>query len=284
VLAYQAAVRLSSAEYQERDLTRAIQHARAAGVPALEGLATGWLSVELRHGPLPVEEAKRRMLEILDDPATQLTRAGALGGLADLRAMEGAFDEARALVAENHAIIEDLGLPQTEASDLIAVADVELQAGDLDAAERVLREAVDRLASFDAYYVQAHAAWRLARVLVRQGRDDEARQFVSRADVERGGEFVGLWRTVLEATIAAREGGSEAAALLEQADRDLERFTETGMLVDVILQTADVSALLGRPDDAAARLRRAAALAERLGYVVALREATARLAEIEARL
>ena len=104
------------------------------------------------------------------------------------------------------------------------------------------------------------------------------------AHVERGGEFVGLWRTVLEATIAAREGESDAEALLERADRDLERFTESGMLVDVILQTAEVSALLGRPDDTAARLRRAAALAERLGYVVALREATARLAEVEARL
>ena len=284
VLAYQAAVRLSSAEYQERDLTRAIAHARAAGVRALEGLATGWLCVELRHGPLPVDQAKRRILEVLDDPATQLARAGALGGLADLRGMEGAFDEARALVAENHAIIEDLGMPQTEAADLIAVADVELQAGDLDAAERVLREAVDRLASLEAHYEQAHAAWRLARVLVRQGRDAEARPFVSLASVVRGGEFVGLWTTVLEATIAARQGGSDAEALLERADQGLERFTETGMLVDVILQTAEVSALLGRPDDAAARLRRAAALAERLGYVVALREATARLAEIEARL
>ena len=284
VLAYQAAVRLSSAEYQERDLVRAIEHARAAGVRALEGLATGWLSVELRHGSLPVKEAKRRMLEILDDPATQLTRAGALGGLADLRAMEGAFDEARALVAENHAIIVDLGMPQTEAADLIAVADVELQAGDLEAAERILRVAVDRLASLEAHYERAHAAWRLARVLVRQRRDAEARPFVSLANVERGGEFVGLWRTVLEATIAAREGESGAEALLERVDGDLERFTETGMLVDVILQTAEVSAQLGRPDDAAARLRRAAALAERLGYVVALREATSRLAEIEARL
>jgi tetratricopeptide (TPR) repeat protein len=284
VLAYHAASRLSSSEYEEQDLTRAIEHARVAGARALEGLATGWLCVDLRHGPLPVDEAKRRILEVLENPPTRYARASALGGLADLRAMQGAFDEARALVAENHAIIEELGLPQTEAADLIAVADVEFQAGDLAAAERILREAIDRLTVFGAHYERAHAAWRLARVLVRQGLDNEALPFVSQASVERGGEFVGVWRTVLEATIAARSRRPEAATLLQEADGQLGRFTETGMLVDVLLQTAEVSELLGRRDDAAARLRRAAALAERLGYVVALQDATARLAEVDALL
>ena len=103
---------------------------RARGRVAAPGGARNELAVRIvRRGRWPVEIAKREVAAILESPPSRLARAGALGGLADLRAMEGAFDEARALVAENHAIIEALGLPQTAAADLIAIADIEILAG-----------------------------------------------------------------------------------------------------------------------------------------------------------
>ena len=105
LVAYHASERLSTVR-AERELALAVEHARAAGARGIEGVATSWLCVHVRHGPLPVDEAKERMLRILDDPPSRYARASALGGLVDLRAMEGAFDEARALVAENHSIIE----------------------------------------------------------------------------------------------------------------------------------------------------------------------------------
>jgi DNA-binding SARP family transcriptional activator len=285
IVAYQASVRLSPADEPERELTLAMEHARAAGDRGLAGLAAGWLCVHLRRGPIPVEDARRQILGVLDDPPTQFARASALGGLADLRAMEGAFDEARALVAENHAILEGLGLPQTEAADLIAVAEVEILAGKLDSAERLLREALDRLDAAGAHFGAVNAAWRLALVLVRQGRDDEAEPFLERAGSAYGGDFVQVWRLVLGATIAARRGESErAATLLEDGDRALAGLAESGVLVDVLLQAAEASELLGREEDASARLRRAAELGERLGYVVGRRAAAERLAAIEARL
>ena len=285
IVAYQASVRVSPAEEPERELALAMEHARAAGDRGLAGLAAGWLCVHLRRGPIPVEDARRQILAVLDDPPTQFARASALGGLADLRAMEGKFDEARALVAENHAILEGLGLPQTEAADLIAVAEVEILAGELDAAEQLLRKSLDGLEAAGAHFGAVNAAWRLALVLVRQGRDDEAEPLLERAGLAYGGDFVEVWRLVLGATIAARRGETErAAALLADGDSALDGLAESGVLVDVLLQAAEASELIGRHDDASARLRRAAELAERLGYVVGRRAATERLAAIEARL
>jgi hypothetical protein len=122
-------------------------------------------------------------------------------------------------------------------------------------------------------------------VLVRQGRDDEAEPFLERAGSAYGGDFVQVWRLVLGATIAARRGESErAATLLEDGDRALDGLAESGVLVDVLVQAAEASELIGRKEDASARLRRAAELAERLGYVVGRRAAAERLAAIEARL
>jgi DNA-binding SARP family transcriptional activator len=280
IVAYQASVRVSPADEPERELTLAMKHARAAGDRGLAGLAAGWLCVHLRRGALPVDEARRQIQRILDDPPTEYARASALGGIAYLRAMEGAFDEARTLVAENHAILEGLGLPQTEAADLIAVADIEILAGDPETAERLLREALVGLDATGAQFASVNAAWRLALVLVRQGRDEEAEPLLEQAGTAYGGDFVRVWRLVLGATLAARQGRNDrAAALLEEADDALGDLAD-GMVVDVLLQAAEASELLGRRDDAAARLRRAAALAEHLGYVVGARAATERLALI----
>jgi tetratricopeptide (TPR) repeat protein len=284
ILESEAAIRASVAHDPVRELALAVEHARAAGERYVEGVAAGWLCIMLRRGPLPVDEAEQLIAEVLANPPTEYARAAALGGLADLRAMAGAFDEARTLVAENHAILEELGMPQAEASDLIAVADVEILAGELRAAEQLLREAVDRLAARNDRFASANAAWRLALVLVRQGRADEAEPLL--AESGEASDFVRVWRMVLGATLAARRGQPDrATTLLEEADRELgERLGGGGMHVDLLLQAAEVEALLGRPDAAVARLRKAATLAEWLGYAVAVHNANERLAELEARL
>ena len=283
ILLHQASDQASMLHNPQELLALAREHARAAGARMLEGLAASWLCIVLRRGPLPVDEATRLITEILDDPPTRYARASALGGLADLRAMEGAFDEARALVSENHTIIEELGLLQTAAADLIAVADVEILAGDLEAAERILREAVDRLGRLHDRVSTANAAWRLALVLLHEGRNDEAEAFVEQSAEVDAGHFVHAWRGVLGATVAARRGESERALeALDEADRSLESLPKSGMHADVLLQAAQALTALGRTADAADRLRRAAGVAHRLGYVVAERRAEAKLAELAA--
>jgi DNA-binding SARP family transcriptional activator len=277
ILLHQASDKASVLHNPQELLALARDHARAAGSRMIEGLAASWLCIILRRGPLPVDEAKRAVTEILEDPPTVYARASALGGLADLRAMEGAFDEARALVAENHAILEELGLPQSTAADLIAVADVEILAGELEAAERILREALDRLGRLRDHVSTANAAWRLALVLLQQGRNDEAAALLAETGDADAGRFVHAWRCVLGATVAARRGEQERAhELLDETDRSLAALQESGMHADAHLQAAEAYAALGREDDAAARRLRAAEIARRLGYVVGERRAVMR--------
>ena len=90
-----------------------------------------------------------------------------------------------------------------------------------------------------------------------------------------------VWGFVLGAMLAARQGLQERAhELIEEVDRETATL-RGGMQVDLLIQEAEVTELLGRPDDAAARLRRAADLADRLGYLVGMDAATARLAALE---
>jgi tetratricopeptide (TPR) repeat protein len=235
--------------------------------------------VLLRRGWQTVEEAKRRMLAILDDPPNRYTQASALGGIGTLRATEGAFDEGRSLVAESHALIEDLGLRQTAAADSIALADVEIMAGDLDAAERFLRGGLAELDAVGDRFTAVNAAWRLALVLTRSGRDDEAEPFLERAAEFEAGEWVEVWRLVLGATLAARRGqGTKAAELLRESESLMHGMFEDGMHADALLQAAEASELIGRTADAVDRLSRAAEIARRLGYTVTERTARERLA------
>jgi DNA-binding SARP family transcriptional activator len=266
----------------EVELGLAAEHARAAGSRYLEGAAEGWLCVVLRRGWQPVEEAKQRVLAILEDPPNFYTRAAALGGLGTLRAMEGAFDEGRALMAESHALIEDLGLRRAAAADTIALADVEIMAGDLGAAERFLRSGLAELDELGDRFSAVNAAWRLAHVLVRSGRDDEAERFLEQVGELEAGEWVEVWRLVLGATVAARRGQMDRAArLLQESDSLMRELYEIGLEADVLLQAAEASALMDRTADAVAYLGLAAELARRLGYVVAEQAARERLVALE---
>jgi tetratricopeptide (TPR) repeat protein len=239
--------------------------------------------VLLRRGWQPVEEARRRIHAILEDPPDRYTRAAALGGLGTLYAMEGAFDQGRALMAESHALIEDLGLRQTAAADSIALADVEIMAGDLESAERFLRGGLAELEVVGDRFSAANAAWRLGLVLTRRGQDDEAETFLQRAADPETGDWVEVWRLVLGATLAARRGRSaDAEELLRESESLMQGLFEIGMQADALLQAAEASELIGRTADAVDRLRRAAEIAQRLGYAVAERTARERLAALGA--
>ncbi len=286
IVAYHASYRRSARTgapqlSPEEEFGLAAKHARAAGSRHLEGVAASWLCVVLRRGWQPVEGAKRRILAILEDPPDRFTRASALGGLGTLRAMEGAFEEGRALMAESHAILEDLGLRQTAAADSIALADVEIMAGDLDAAERLLRGGLAELDAVGDRFTAVNAAWRLAVVLGRTGRDDEAETFLERAAELDAGEWVEVWRLVLGATLAARRRQStKAERLLRESELLMQGIVECGMHPDALIQAAEASELMGRTVDALDRLRRASEIARRFGYVVAERTARERLAAL----
>ena len=98
-------------------------------------------------------------------------------------------------------------------------------------------------------------------------------------DISRGGVIASLvgTKTVIEPDDAALVRGF----IVNRFEGDPNLF-EDGMRCDALLQAAEASELAGRPADAADRLRRAAAIAQRLGYVVADRAARDRLAALVA--
>jgi tetratricopeptide (TPR) repeat protein len=251
---------------------------------SVEGVAASWHCILLRRSGVPVHEAERLVLPLLENPPTLWTRGAALGTLGTLRAMEGAFDEGRALVAENHAILEDLGHRQSAAADSIAIADIEIIAGELEAAERILRTGLAEVHAVGDRFSAVNAAWRLAFVLVQLGRDEEAESFLQQATAEDAGDYVEIWRLVLGATLAARRGETELGErLLAEAVSLIDDVYEIGLVAEALIQAAEASGLLGHTGDAVAHLERAAELAARLGYVVAERTARERLAATASR-
>jgi tetratricopeptide (TPR) repeat protein len=71
ILLHQVSDQASVLHNPQELLALAREHARAAGARMLEGLAASWLCIVLRGGPLPVDEAKRLITEILNDPPTR---------------------------------------------------------------------------------------------------------------------------------------------------------------------------------------------------------------------
>ena len=94
-------------------------------------------------GPLPVEEGIARCRrfhdEAVDDP---FIRGNACVELGALQAMSGDFPRGRELVAEGLDMIAGLGFSLRAAMSSQEAFYVEMLAGDLDAAERIARDAV----------------------------------------------------------------------------------------------------------------------------------------------
>jgi tetratricopeptide (TPR) repeat protein len=253
----------------------ALEYARKAGWPSIEHYILGWVCITLHRGTLPVDEAIAQATEIRDGFPSTYLRASAIGALGVLRAMKGEFPEARSLVRETWAMLEELGLRQSTAAHSIAVAEVEAMAGEDAAAERILRNGFAAVTAGGDEYSTINVAWRLGLALARQGRFEEAETFVGAA---RRGEHRGFWpdvwwRVVLALVEAGRGDGRRARTLVEEARERMAPVQESGMHADALLESAEALRAAGSDAEAAAVLAEAAGIAERLGYLVAQRRA-----------
>jgi hypothetical protein len=256
-------------------LPLALAYARRANARHLEHHVMGLICVTLHRGILPVDEAIARATEIRDASTSTYVRSSAIGALGLLRAMKGEFDEARAHVEEVRTMLEELGLRQAAAAHSIAVAEVEAIAGDDVAAERILRDGLAAVTAFGDEHSAMNVAWRLGLALVRQGRDEEAATFVRIAErAEHSGFWVDVWWRVVLALLEAHRGnGVRAKELVDDAREQMASLDESGMQADALLESAEALRAAGQEDEAAALVAEAAAIAERLGYVVAQRRA-----------
>jgi hypothetical protein len=265
---------LGSLARGEEAWQQALEHAERGNLPTERAESIGWLMMAANFGPLPVEEGITRCRrfhdEAVDDP---FIRGNACVELGALQAMSGDFPRGRELVAEGLDMIAGLGFSLRAAMSSQEAFYVEMLAGDLDAAERIARDAVAILERMGERSYLSSAAALLAHALTGLDQLDEAERF-SRASEDaaaRDDAFSQvLWRSA-RAKIRAH-GGSLAEA--EALGRDAVALSEETDLLntrgDTLADYAEVLSLAGRRLDATAALERAAEHFERKGNTTSL--------------
>jgi class 3 adenylate cyclase/tetratricopeptide (TPR) repeat protein len=247
---------------------RMIEHARLAGDRSLELRVLPALATCAQLGPTPVPEAiaiaERVLAELEGDRKSE---AYTLRALANLEAMRGRFEEARALYRRSRATLDELGWRFDAAlTSAIASGPVELIAEDPAAAEAELRRDYEALAAMgERNYISTTAAF-LAEALYRQGRDEEALRMTKESEAIAAADDVAtqyLWRSV-RAKLVARQGRfAEAEALAAEAIRIIGTAQDPDSQGYAAIDQAEVFRLAGRREDAMRAAEAAAALFDR---------------------
>jgi predicted ATPase len=263
---------------------KAAEHARRAGDEDERNEILSWVASSMFFGPTPVPEGVRRCEEIRAEVVGNPGSEGwALRALAGLHAMVGRFDLARTLLAEANEIFEELGQTRySSAWDLDGI--VELLAGDLDAAERLLRAGYLALEKMGDRAFRPTTAAYLAEALYAQGRDEEAgplteisEQLAAREDLLTQV----VWRRV-RAKVMAREGRVDEAEDLAQEAVTISESTDfLNTRADALVDLAHVHRRAGRLDEARTALAKGLALYEEKGNRVAVEQARAQLAVLQ---
>jgi tetratricopeptide (TPR) repeat protein len=268
-------------------LRRSIEHARRAGDRRGELEALNWLIRLQWFGPAAVDDGIRLCEETLAgadaEPGVASVVRQVLGMLYGLR---GEFDRGRELLAQAGAMQDELGMEMAKAAGTAMMsAALEQLAQGHDAAEGVLRPAIEvlRRAGEKGYY--STLLGYLARASYAQGKYDEAEEHAREADEAGGADDVETQRFSLavRGMVLARRGETAEAERLVRAA--LELLAPTDALVsqaEVMLDLAEVLELAGRPDEASAAARDAARLYAEKGADAGVRLAEARVAELEA--
>jgi tetratricopeptide (TPR) repeat protein len=269
------------------DIADAAEHLIEEGMAAGEERlvrqgATGY-AVAAVLGTTPVAEAldtcERILAEVQGDRRAEAIVCGAV---AQLRAMQGDFEAARAMYRQEVSLLTDLGVSRESASTSIESAKVEILAGDLGTAEAHLRRDDEQLAGLGERYFRSTVAGMLGRVLLLRGQPLEAEAFVVLAEALSEADDAWsqvLWRAT-RARLIATEHPDRALELAQQAVALSETTTDLDLRGDTLADLGEVLLDTGRPDEAAARLAEAVALYERKGDVTSARRVSNRLGRL----
>jgi tetratricopeptide (TPR) repeat protein len=265
---------------------RMIEEARLAGDRLTEARVLPALAICAQLGPTPVPEAiaiaERVLREVEGDRKAEATACRAL---ANLEAMRGRFDEARALYRRSRATFDELGSRFDAAlTSAAASGPVELIAGDADAAEAELRRDYDALAAMgERNYISTTAAF-LAEALYRQARDDEAMRLTEESERIAAADDVAtqyLWRSV-RAKLAARAGRhDEAETLAKEAVAIIGAAQDPDSQGYAAIDRAEVFRLAQRWSEAVEEASRAEALFDLKGNAASAARAHAMRTVIE---
>jgi len=245
-------------------VAKSMAHARQAGNQRLVARGGMAFATSALFGSTPVPEAiaqcERLLSEGLGDRQVESVIACKL---AQLRAMNGEFEAARATYHRARAVLRDLGSGVNAAATGLDLLMIETLAGDLAAAERGARADHDYLSRLGETFYLATMAALLARAVRDSGRDDEALALTRSAEESASADDIDaqvLWRAI-RAPIVARAGDIALAQTLAEEALALARDTEAPLLqADTLCELATVLSLAGREAEANARLDEAVAL------------------------
>ena len=136
----------------------------------------------------------------------------------------------------------------------MAGAEMEMLAGDAEAAERELRDAIDVATEMGASRYVALYRTRLAHVLVAQGRDEDAL-----AELEQARDAVRRrreWKTARARVLARRGETEEAVALAREAVGAMAGSDDITARAEILVDLAEVLRAHGDPAGAAAARER----------------------------
>jgi class 3 adenylate cyclase/tetratricopeptide (TPR) repeat protein len=262
---------------QERALERALTHAERAGDARELGGIRMRLAMALYWGPTPapqaIERAEQTLVHARGNPAVESTF---LVSLAGLHAMSDRFDEARSLLVRGEAMAEELGFKLWFAGFSLVSADVELLAGDPEAAERKLRRGYRVLDSSGERRVLATVASRLAETVYLQRRYDEAEQLTNISEQLAGSGDIAsqIERRSVRAKVIAKRGEFELAESLAREAVDLSDETDDiGRQAFARVDLVEVLRTAGKEAETISLMDRARELFEQKGNVVAARSA-----------
>jgi class 3 adenylate cyclase/tetratricopeptide (TPR) repeat protein len=231
-------------------------------------------------GSTPVDRAMAECLRVIErvrgDRRAEATIEGAV---AQLHAMRGEFEAARAAYGREQDLLRDLGAGRDAASTSIESSKVEILAGDLERAEAELRRDDADLEQMGERYFRSTVAALLARVVALRGETEEAARVLETASQIADPDDVEL-RVLIgsaRALIARQDGrNEEAVALAGEAATLAEKTHDLRLRAEALRDLGAAYESSGRRDEARRPLMEALNLYEAKGDVVSA-SATRRL-------
>ena len=275
---------LGNLDQAGRAAEHVVEHALRAGDLRLASRSAPAVAYVMVHGPTPVDEAIRQCEGLFDGlRGDRRNEAIVLAALAQLKAMQGAFDEARDVYRRGKSILEELDTGLTARNTSIDSHRVELLAGDLAAADAELRRDDAALAALGESYFRSTVTAVLANVLAAREELDEALGYSEIAEQLADDDDAwsqAAWRTARAQVLTARGDAAEAGRLADEAAALVRSSEDLLVRVDTLETVAAVFDRIDRAEEAEATLAEVLALHEAKMDAVSARRVRERLAAL----
>ena len=265
----------------ESDLFEALIAARQSGDHRQITAALGAAPGAALWGPSPVPKAGGRCLDVVRmqrmTTAAPSLEATSLRHLAVLELLRGRPDKARKMLADARQVVADLGLRHGLMETELFAGIIESMEGDAVAAEPHFRTALNGFKALGVGADAGQAAALLARMVLAQGRVDEADGHATESErlAGRNLKTAIAWRAVRAEIHAAQQRFDEAVALAREA-------VAVAAGTDLVLDHADACLALRRVLEAAGDTRGANAARANAEALYIAKDVTARIGRVPA--